>query len=245
VRKILCVTSLASALMAADSVVEGPKLGYINSTAGVRRILGSVGASRLSGPVTGELKGATVLPGKDAVVVTHPEGGLVKINLNDGSVSSMGVDNVSAVVASPSGANVAALKDGRVHVISSEGEVRAEYAVQGKLRQLAVADGAPNVAVTVAEDSGETLYVLSEGGSSRALHAESVVGVAFAPESSAAFIATNDGSIHSLKGDLQLTQVASVPGTLAIAAVSCEWAFVVAGKTLTLMDASGARIHQR
>lgn len=241
-KNTLYAAFLASSLLAADSAVEGPSIGYINSAAGVRRVLGSVGASRLSQPVTGELKGAAVLPGKDAVVVTHPEGGLVKINLNDGSVSSMGVDNVSTFEASPSGMNVAALKDGRVHVISSEGEAKAEYAVSGKVLKLAVADGPASVAITVAEDAGEALYLLSEGSSSRVLHAEGIVGVAFAPESNSVFIATNDGSVYLLKGDLQLSQIGTIPGAVAIAAVSRERALVLAGKTSTLIEASGARI---
>jgi hypothetical protein len=242
VRKTLCVASLTASLFAADSAVDGPKIGYVNSAAGVRKVLGSVGASRLSEPVTGELKGATVLPGQDAVVTTHPEGGLVKINLNDGSIASMGIADAAAVMASPSGSAVAAVKDGRVHVISADGEAKAEYALPGRPLQIAVADGAATVAVAIAEDGGEALYVLTNGASSRVLHAEGFAGVAFVPESNDAFVATKDGSVYLLKGDLQVTQIATIQGATAVAAVASDKAVVVAGKILTLIHADGTPV---
>jgi hypothetical protein len=137
---------------------------------------------------------------------------------------------------------VAAVKDGRVQLITFDGEAKAEYALPGAAVRLAVADGASAVAVSIAEDGGEALYVLSEGRSSRVLHAEGIADVAFIPESNDAFVASKDGSIYLLKGDLQFTRIANIPGATAIAAVANNKALVVAGKTLILIGTDGTRL---
>jgi hypothetical protein len=240
-RKIFCLASTACIVaLAADSTVEGPTLGFVNSAAGVRSVLGIVGSSRLSGPLTGELQGAVILPGTSYAIAKNPLGALVRLNVNDGSVSSLGVENVAAFVGSPSGQFVLARTPGKLNILSRDGEAKAEYAYSPEPRLLAVSDEGATGALSVVEPDGETIYVVNAQGARRVFHAAAIAALAFVPGTRDAIFADNEGAVYRLKSDLQFTQIGSVPGVKALAGLTNGDVIAVGGRTVTAVRADGS-----
>ena len=63
--------------------------------------MGIVGASRLSDPISRDLKDAAVLPGSDAAVGLTTAGELIRVDLRDGSTINLGVEGATNIAASP------------------------------------------------------------------------------------------------------------------------------------------------
>ncbi|HYP06351.1 MAG TPA: hypothetical protein VER03_08935 [Bryobacteraceae bacterium] len=239
-RKAVWLASIACASFAADPAVEGPMIGYVNSAAGVRRVLGVTGSARLSAPLTGELHGALVLAGRGAAVAKNPAGALVRIDFKDGSLLSLGVENVADFVVSPSGGAVAASTAGRLHLLSASGEPKGDYVAPGAVRLMAVSDDAAAVVVSVGGAGGEAVHVVDAHGSRQVFQADRIAAVAFVPGGRDSVFADGEGAIYRITGDLQFAQIGTAPGTVALAATADGRVLAVARKTIVTLRSDAA-----
>jgi hypothetical protein len=230
--RILVAAGFACALFA-DPSIETPRLGYVSSPAGIRKVLGIVGASQLSAPVASELTSPQVLPGTDFAVGTNGAGELVRIDLRDGSTLGLGISNADAIATSPSGETVLALAGESAQLISRDGSIVGRFPIAAKPSLIAIADRDKTAAITIAEPDGEALYVLNEQGMRRVFHAAKIAGLAFVPKSSDLIAADGSGAIYRLNTDLQLTQVTTIEGIRGLA-VSADGSrlLAVAGGTV-------------
>ena len=201
----------------ADTSVEGPRLGYVATKAGMRSVIGIVGASRLSDPIASDLISFVALPGSDVAVGVKPTGELTRLNLRDGSVSNLGVPGVTVVVASPSGEVVLAIAGDRSYSFSKQGVRIAEHSLPGAPLLIAVSDGGSTAAMTVTEADGEAVYLINDQGARRVLHAARFPAIAFLPKSGDFVVADDAGAIHRIGSDLQLTRLTTIHGVKALA----------------------------
>jgi hypothetical protein len=102
-----------------------------------------------------------------------------------------------------------------------------------------VGDQGSAVAVTIAESEGEALYLIDEQGARRLLHASHFPAIAFLPDSKEFVVAGEAGAIHRVGSDVQLAQVATIPGTKALAAVSDKLRLLV----VTEQTVYSVRLH--
>jgi hypothetical protein len=202
----------------ADSTIQGPRLGYVSSGSGVRSVLGIVGASRLSEPIAGDLRLATVLPGTNVAIGVDADGELVRVDLRDGASTKLGVRDVTAIAASPAGERALALAGDRAYVFANSGTRVADLALPGAPLSIEVSDLSATIALTVAESNGEALYVVSEQTSRRLLHASRLPAIAFLFQSADLVVADDAGVISRVNGNVDLTRVTTVPGAQALAA---------------------------
>ena len=93
----------------------------------------------------------------------------------------------------------------------------ADYALPGTPVRVSVSDRGSTAAVTVAEPDGEALFLISEQGVRRLLHAVRLPAMAFLPGSADFVIADDTGAIYRIGGDLQLIQITTAPGAKALA----------------------------
>jgi hypothetical protein len=234
-RTILLTAGLACSLYA-DSKIEGPKLGYVSSPGGIRTVLGIVGASRLSAPLTA-MSGA-VLPGQDVAFGMDSQGRLIRINLLEGSSGEVGVSNVTRVVASVSGDAVAALTETRLVTLAKDGSQIADFSLPAAPQLLAIADTGTTAAVTVREGDEQALYVLSRESSRRVFAASKIPAVGFLPGTSDLVLADEAGAIYRLNADLQLARLGEVTGAGALA-ITRDRVIVISGHTLRSIPLAG------
>jgi hypothetical protein len=211
----LCIA--AACHLQAETTVEGPRLGYVATKTGLRSVVGIVGASRLGDPVARDLAPFVALPGSDIAVGVKPTGELTRVGLKDGSESDLGLAGVSSVVASPSGEVVVAISGEQAYWFAKSGDRLADHALPGAPRLIAVADRGSAAAITVAEAEGEAVYLISDQGARRVLHAARIPAIAFLPNSGDFVFADDTGAIYRLGIDLSLTQLTALSGVKALA----------------------------
>ncbi|HYI95656.1 MAG TPA: hypothetical protein VEX68_19095, partial [Bryobacteraceae bacterium] len=141
---VLLLAGLSSCLLA-DPGVQGPSLGYISTAGAVRKVLGLAGAAQLSNPLVADLQQAVVLPGKSIAAAVDASGLLVRIDLTDGTVSSLGISEVTWITPSPSGETFVAVSGGRAYIFAKSGERRSDVALPGDPLMIAVSDRELNV----------------------------------------------------------------------------------------------------
>ena len=214
-KRILVLATLACLAYAEESNVQGPRAGYIATNTGVRMILGIVGASRLGGPTAKDLRHTVVLPGSDVAVGLSPSGELTRVNLTDGATTSLGIDNVTEVASSPSGEVVVALAGDTAQLISKSGSRLTLLTLPATPIRIAVADQGSTIAFVTATGS---LYVVNETGSREVFHSADLPALAFLPNSTDLVMADELGGLYRINTDLQLTKLATVSGTRALAA---------------------------
>jgi hypothetical protein len=123
-------------------------------------------------------------------------------------------------------------------VISKAGESLAEYALPGEPLGIAVSDTNSAVAVTVANEGAEALYVMGATGVSRAFQADRIVAVAFIAGSSDLLFADLEGAIYRLKLNLEVERIGAVAGVKALAGEFGR-AFAIAGAKVHAMSLDG------
>ena len=238
-RKTILLGALACTLSAADPTVDGPRLGFVASKDGMRAVLGLVGSSRFSAPVALDLQRAVALPDSDTLVGVDASGKLALVNAADGAMKSLPLENVTSLHASPGGAAFAARSGDRLHLLSKDGASLAEYALPGEPLRIAVSDTNSAVAVTVANEGAEALYVLGATAVSRAFQAERIVAPAFIAGSADLVFADAEGAIYRLKADLDVQRIATVPGVKALAGDSGR-IFAIAGSKIHELPLDGS-----
>jgi hypothetical protein len=214
VRNCLLLAALALSVYA-DSNVQGPRAGYVASSAGVRTVLGIMGASRLGDPIVKDLQRVVVLPGSDVAVGLSTSAELVRANLTDGTTASLGIAGVTELAASPSGEIIVAVAAGHAHLLSKTGARLTSFSLPPGALRVAVADQASTVAVIT---NAGSLYVLNELGAREVFHSTDLPALAFLPNSTDLVVADESGGLFRINADLQLTKLATVAGTRALAA---------------------------
>ena len=210
----ICV---ASCYLWADTTIDGPRPGYVMTKAGVRSVMGIVGAARLSDPVATGLASVVVLPGSDIAVGVDADGGLARVDLKDGSKRGLGLVGVNSLTTSPSGESVLAIAGETAYLLSKSGDRLAERTLPGVPLLSAVADRGSAAAVTITDADGEALYLINDQGSRRVLRAARFTAIVFLPNSSDLVVSDGDGAIYRISIDLQLTALMTQPGARALA----------------------------
>jgi hypothetical protein len=181
-----------------------------------------------------------ILPGSRSAIAKNPSGALVRVDVTDGSIASLGVSNVLSYAASPTGAALVARTADRLYVLSREGEAKTSYASAFEPRLLAVSDEGATVALSTGEGEGEALYVVNQQGSKRVFNAPGIVSVAFLPGTNDAVFADKNGAVYLLKSDLQFGQIGSIPGVRALAGTADGRVIAVNGKTIAALRVDGS-----
>lgn len=210
----LCI---AACYLRADTTIDGPRPGYVITKAGVRSVMGIVGAARLSDPVAIGLTSLVVLPGSDIAVGVDADGGLARVDLKDGSKRGLGLVGVNSLAASPSGESVLAIAGATAYLLSKSGDRVAERILPGVPLLSAVADRGSAAAVTITEADSEALYLINDRGARRVLHAARFTAIVFLPGSLDLVVSDGDGAIYRISIDLQLTALMTQPGARALA----------------------------
>ncbi len=210
----LCV---AACYLSADTTIDGPRPGYVMTKAGVRSVMGIVGAARLSDPVTTGLTSLIMLPGSDIAVGLNADGELERVDLKDGSKRGLDLMGVKSLAASPSGESVLAIGEEQAYLFSRSGDRLSERVLPGVPLLSAVADRGSAAAVTITEADGEALYLISDQGARRVLHAARFTAIVFLPGSSDLVVSDGDGAIYRISIDLQLTALMTQSGARALA----------------------------
>jgi hypothetical protein len=213
-RKALLIAVLACVLRA-DSDVQGPRAGYIASSTGVRMIIGLVGAARLSEPAAQDLKDAVVLQGSGMAFGISASSELMRVNLLDGASSPAGIKDVTGISSSPSGEVALALAGGSAHLIDKTGARLTSYTLPAVPVRVAVADRGSTIALVT---DGGALFVVNETGAREVYRSANLPALAFLPNSTDLVIADEAGGLYRINADLQRTKLATVPGTIALAA---------------------------
>ena len=224
--------------MYGESTIEGPKSGYIASATGIRTVLGTLGAARLSVPFGSTVQNASVLPGQDVAFGTSPDGELVRLNLADGSIKALGDRAAGLLLASPSGEAAATFGDQAIHTFAKDGSRVADIAFSGTPVLAAVSDSGRLVAMTVAEPEGEAVYLVDGEASRRVFAAQKIVALTFIPDSSDVILGDNSGAIYRIAGSLELTQLAVVENLHALASTS-QRVVAVAGRIVQSIPLNG------
>jgi hypothetical protein len=213
--KNILVFAVFACSVFAESSVQGPVAGYIASNTGVRAVLGIVGASRLGDPMAKDLQHTVVLPGAGVAVGLSASGELIRVDLTSGESSSLSIDGVTELVSSPSGEVVVALAGDKAHLIGKTGSRLTSLTIPAAPIRIAVADQGTSIAVVTA---GGSLSVINEIGSREVFHSAELPALAFLPNSSDLVLSDESGGLYRINADLQLTKLADVPGTRALAA---------------------------
>jgi hypothetical protein len=171
----------------------------------------------LGDPIAKDLQRVVVLPGSDAAVGLSSSAELMRANLTDGTTASLGLSDVTELAASPSGEIVVAIAAGHAHLFSKTGARLTSFSLPSGALRVAAADQASTIAVVT--DAG-SLYILSELGIREVFHSTDLPALAFLPNSTDLVVADESGSLFRINADLQLTKLATVAGTRALAAQS-------------------------
>lgn len=209
--------SLLAGTMYGETAIDGPRAGYIATGAGVRSVLGILGAARLGDPVVKELRNVAVVPGAHTAFGVDGAGRFVRADLRDGSVRDMNLGDVASVTASPGGKAVLAIAGDSAHAWSEAGERLRSFALPAKPLSVAASDAGSAVLISAAEGDGEVLYLLDENGAHRLLQARRFPALAFLPNSDTFFAADETGAIFKAGADLNVGLLTTLPGTRALA----------------------------
>jgi hypothetical protein len=239
VKKTILLSAVACTLSAADPAIHGPRLGFVASKDGVRAVLGLVGSSRFSAPLPHDLHRPVALPNSDTLVGVDGSGKLALVDIADGTTKILAIENVTALYASPGGSAFAARSGDRLHVFSKDGASLADYALPGEPLRIAVADSNAAVAVTVATEGVEALYVIGATSASRAFQADRIAAVAFIAGSSDLLFADAEGMIYRLRSNLEMQRLGVVPGVKALAGDRVR-ALAIAGAKIDALPFDGA-----
>ncbi|HYI94510.1 MAG TPA: hypothetical protein VEX68_13265 [Bryobacteraceae bacterium] len=216
-RTRLIAAGLCFGIYSLGAEIDGPRPGYVVTKAGLRSVMGIVGAARLSDPLATDLASTVVLPGSDIAVGVDANGELSRVDIKDGSKRGWGITGINTLTASPSGESVLAITGEHAYLFSRSGDRLGERTLPGIPLLSAMADRGSAVAVTIAEGDGEALYLVNDQGARRVLHAAHFSAIAFLPGSSDLVVSDGDGAIYRIGIDLQLAELTRLPGTKALA----------------------------
>ena len=219
----------------ADSVVEGPRLGYVADKSTVRSVLGLVGAARLSNPVASGFGNVVTLAGKDAAFGTREDGSLVRVDLRSGEARSVEVIGVTAIAASPLGTWVLALAGDKAVMLASDGSFTREFGLAVAPAQVAVADEGSAAAIVLADTERQAISFVTAEGTTQVYQAPRIAAISYVPGTADLVFADGEGAIFRVNRDLQLARVATVPGTVAVA---------VSADGQRLLALAAGRIHE-
>ncbi len=222
------IAVIGGACLAADSQIEGPKLGFIydKQIAAVRPILGIPGSALFGDPVSFDLRDAVISPAQDyAIGVFGDDSAVGILNLTGSKVVPLtgALSAPTRIVLSPNGTAAAVLKGTHGQVFSglpAGATASLEFDLAGEAVSLAVSDDGGLVLASVAEADTAALYSFGSGGAAhRILTAGKISSIAFLNRShDAVFADSIENKIILLRDGADATVVASIDQPSAVAA---------------------------
>jgi hypothetical protein len=240
-RTALAFIFLTAGAFAADSIVEGPRLGYLGMKAGARPVLGIVGALQFGRTVVGDWLRSVLLPGSDVMMAADSRSRLVRVDMRSGQTLDLNIENVDALAASPSGHVALVLTADRATWLSRSGERLGDVALPARALRTSVADVGTAAAIVVAEPGGEVLWVLNGDGAHRLIRAEALPALGSVADSADFLVADGAGTVSRISRDLQVTPVTSLAGVTALAATPSAAVLVAKGAVSVLRFQTGER----
>ena len=225
--RISLIALIGGACLAAESQMEGPKLGFIfdQRAAAVRPILGIPGASMFGTPLSSDLQQAVVSPSQDfAIGVSGGESTVGILNFSSAEVRPLQGANPAPtkIVFSPNGTSAALVHGASVRVFSGlpvNASAGAEYALTAEPVALAVSDDATLVLASIAESEATALFSYSSGGAAhRILSGGRIGAIEFLNHShDAVFADALENKVILLKdgGDATVLATVDQPGAVA------------------------------
>jgi hypothetical protein len=214
------------ACLAAESQIEGPKLGFVydRQAAAVRPILGIPGSALFGAPLQSQLRDAVVSPLQDfAIGVFGDDSTVGLLNLSEAKLHVLKGAKAAPtrIVLSPNGTSAAIVNGSHVQVFSglpANAEAGVEFDLTADPSALAVSDDGVLVLAAIAESDATALYSYS-GGVHRILTAGQIRSIEFLNRShDAVFADALENKIILLRNSSDATLVASVDGPTAVAA---------------------------
>ena len=222
------IAVLGGACLAAESQIEGPKLGYIydRQAAVIRPILGIPGSALFGEPLSSELREALVSPSQDFAIGVFGDDSAVGI-LNFAGAKLRPLEGArpapTRIVISPNGTSAAIVSGIHVQLFSGlpgNATAGAEFDLAAEAAALAVSDDGELVLAAIAESDIAALYSYSKSGAAhRILAAGKIRSIEFLNRSHDAVFADElESKIVLLRGGADASLVASIDAPTAVAA---------------------------
>jgi len=228
IAKFSLLAVLAGACFAAESQIEGPKLGYMydREASLLRPILGIPGSALFGEPLSSDLREAVVSPSQDyAVGVFGDDSAVGILNLAGANLRPLkgAKPSPTRIVLSPNGASAAIVNGTHVQVFTEmpdNATAGAEFDLAGEGAALAVSDDGELVLAAVAESESTALYSYNKSGAAhRILSAGKIKSVEFLNRShDAVFADEAEGKIFLLRGGIDASLAGRVESPTAVAA---------------------------
>ena len=230
IAKLTLIAALSGACFAAESQIEGPKLGYVydRQAVAIRPILGIPGSALFGEPITSELRDAVVSPSQDFAIGVFGDDSAVGIfNFSGAKLRLLkGAKPAPARIAvSPNGTAAALVSGLHVQVFAGlpdNATASAEFDIAAQPAALAVSDDGGLVLTAIVESDATSLYSYSTSGAAhRILTAGKIRSIEFLNRSHDAVFADElESKIILLRDGADATLIASVNAPIAVAASS-------------------------
>ena len=249
IAKFSLIAALGGACLAAESQIEGPKLGYMydRQAAVVRPILGIPGSALFGEPLATELREAVVSPSQDFAIGVFGDDSAVgilnfageKLRLLKGAKPAP-----TRIVISPNGTSAAIVSGTHVQVFSGlpdNATADAEFDLAAQAAALAVSDDGGLVLAAIVESDAAALYSYSKSGAAhRILTAGKIRSIEFFNRSHDAVFADElENKIVLLRDGADATLVGSINAPIAVAAsLDNRKIFVASSASQTIISLS-------
>jgi len=228
IAKFSLLAVLAGACFAAESQIEGPKLGYMydRQASLLRPILGIPGSALFGEPLSSDLREAVVSPSQDyAVGVFGDDSAVGILNFAGAKLRPLkgAKPSPTRIIVSPNGSSAAVVAGTHVQVFTELPEnatAGAEFDLAGEASALAVSDDGELVLAAVPESAATALYSCSKSGAAvRILTAGRIKSVEFLNRSHDAVFADEvESKIVLLRGGTDAILAGRVDSPTAVAA---------------------------
>jgi hypothetical protein len=230
-------TLLFSALLAAESQVQGPSMGYFfdEASAAIRPVAGMPGSAHIGDPLElAAIRKAQVSAKNFAIGLSGDENRVAIVRLGDGSVAVLDAVRPAPdmLVLSPQGSAAALFysSDRHVTVLGNlpDGSVTAEFDLETAPESLAVSDDGQWVAA-----ASDSVQMIGADGARRSYSANAKAVTQFVPGSHDVLIASGDVSIVRESTGIQV--IGSAEEISAIAATNSAARVMVASSSRSLV----------
>ncbi len=228
IAKFSLIAALGGACFAAESQLEGPKLGYMfdRQAAVVRPILGIPGSALFGEPLAIGLRDAVVSPSQDFAIGVFGDDSAVGI-LNFAGARLHPLKGTkpapTRIVISPNGTSAALVNGTHVQVFSGlpdNATAGPEFDLAAEPTALAISDDGALVLAAIAESDAAALYSYSKSGAAhRILTAGKIRSIEFLNRShDAVFADALENKIILLRDGADAALIASIDAPTAVAA---------------------------
>ncbi|MEO8128160.1 MAG: hypothetical protein ABI822_13750 [Bryobacteraceae bacterium] len=243
------IAALAGASFAAESQIEGPRLGYIydQQASLLRPILGIPGSALFGEPLSSELREAVVSPSQDyALGVSGDDSAVAILDLAGARLRPLkgARPSPTKIVISPNGASAAVVSGTHVQVFTEmpgNATAGAEVDLVAEAAALAISDDGELALAVIGESDVMALYSYSKSGAAhRILAAGKISSVEFLNRSHDAVFANEaEGKIVLLRDGTDASLAGAVEAPTAVSAsLDNRRIFIASATTQTVTSLS-------